>query len=623
MKVLSSPARIVRALFGSRFGWWFASFVAIACVATVAVAFVMGSQSATAGPPEPLTAYVPQGSLLAIESPDFAALLSAWTNSAEEQAWVKSDNYAEFSRSRLFARLGEAQSEFATTAGLAPDAKFLAQVAGGESVFAWYDIGKLEFLYVTRMKPGEAAENPLLKLAQTPQGGFQMRRVGTDSFYVKAKAEQAGDQNIQKESVEQGNARTVAFAVHGDLLLLATREDLIANALLLVQHQGDSTLRNEPWYAAAVAAVVEGRDAERHELRMTLNLARIVPSPYFRSYWVQRNVTWMKQYQAAVADLYRTPGSFREERVLIPKTPDAAMADADLGPVLGYLPEDSGVYRATAQPDSAAIFDELNRRLLVRGAAPYRDLRTAPVADLTDRSAGTAGDLDTRIDEQPVPELPLAAAMGPLRAAIEAARVNSMLVYSSASDVDEGGGGRVFIPVHSAVVLAAATPWDERQVRGALTSALAARFTVAEIGLRWQPMEEGGAGSLGLTGLQPLALAVRGPILVLASDPPTLLAMLRAAGRERAGERVVARTVAGFSHHGERSDLLRLTGLLDRTGGANGGMDANATGQAPPFFSRDVGSLSGSFQAVDSERFVERATAAGGVGQTVVYRWRP
>jgi hypothetical protein len=39
---------------------------------------------------------------------------------------------------------------------------------------------------------------------------------------------------------------------------------------------------------------------------MTLNLAAIVRSPYFRSYWVQQNITEMKQYTAALSDLYRT-----------------------------------------------------------------------------------------------------------------------------------------------------------------------------------------------------------------------------------------------------------------------------------------------------------------------------
>src|SRR5580704_10541877 len=65
-----------------------------------------------------LSAYVPQAALLTIESPDFASLLRRWTNSAESKAWLASDNDAVFQNSRLFGRLTDAQTAFATAAGI-------------------------------------------------------------------------------------------------------------------------------------------------------------------------------------------------------------------------------------------------------------------------------------------------------------------------------------------------------------------------------------------------------------------------------------------------------------------------------------------------------------------------
>ncbi len=566
---------------------------------------------------EPLAAYVPQGALMAVESPDFAALLVAWTNSEEEKAWVRSDNYAQFSRSRLFSRLGEAQSEFAASAGLAPDAKFLAQVAGGESFFAWYDIGKLEFLYLTRMKPGEAANNPLMKLADR----FQMRRAGADSFYIRSEADRGGANGLESRGDGTGGARTVAFAVHGDLLLLATREDLIANALLLAQHQGDATLRNEPWYLAANSAVSARKGAAGPDLTMTLNLARIVPSPYFRSYWVQRNVTEMKQYSAAVSDLYRTRGEFHEERVLIPKSPDVSMAAGDLSPVLRYLPEDSGVYRAVAKPGTAEIVNQLDRRLISREAEPYRDSRIAPAADLSNAGAGSGGDLDSRIDEQPVPELPLASALGSLRGLIDAVRPTAMLVYSSRQ---AGGAESVFVPIHSAAVLEASVPWDTEAVQVAFVEALRPRLTVGRVGLSWRRREQDGESWIELTGLQPMAMAVRGGALIVATDSETLLRMMRSAksgGRLRS-EYTNASIVAGFSHSGEREGLGRLSALLDGHHALPGGNSGSPT-DSPPFFSGNMGSLSGALRSLDSETFFEGPTENHEVRQTVVYRWRP
>jgi hypothetical protein len=608
-----------------RLGWlrrtWFVVCISLLGAAAIAGGKIHRALQSKVYASEPLSAYVPQGALMAVESPDFAALLTAWTNSSEEKAWVKSDSYEEFSHSRLFSRLGEAQSEFAASAGLAPDAKFLSQVAGKESLFAWYDIGKLEFLYVTRMKPGEAANNPLMKLADK----FQMRKAGADSFYIRAEAGAANASDPDGQTSGTGSARTVAFAVHGDMLLLSTREDLIANALLLAQHQGDSTLKNEPWYVAAVSAAGAGKDAAPPDLRMTLNLTRIVPSPYFRSYWVQRNVTEMKQYSAAVSDLYRTKDAFREERALILKSPDAMQASGDLGPILRFLPANSGVYRATAEPGTAQVVDQLDQRLISRGAAPYRDLRMAPVADLSDVIAGSSGDLDTRIDEQPVPELPMARALDGLRTTIDAAHPSVMLVYSTANGSASSATDSVFVPMHSAVVVSASAAWDANAIQGALVEAMSARLTVGGVGLSWRALQKDGESWMQLSGLQPLAMAVRGENLVVASDPETLLQVLRSAKREvrTSSEYVNARTVAGFSHSAERAGFLRLSALLDRNHTAPGSGNSGAVTEAPTFFSGEIGSLSDTFKAMDAETFVEGPMENHAVRQTVVYRWRP
>ncbi|MGO8732989.1 MAG: hypothetical protein ACLQVM_09355 [Terriglobia bacterium] len=62
------------------------------------------------------TAFTPTGSLLLVESVNFALLVRDWENSKEKQKWLASDNYQVFSRSRLFLRLQEAQRQFAVAA---------------------------------------------------------------------------------------------------------------------------------------------------------------------------------------------------------------------------------------------------------------------------------------------------------------------------------------------------------------------------------------------------------------------------------------------------------------------------------------------------------------------------
>src|SRR6267143_2369524 len=107
-------------------------------------------QALTPQPP-PLSRYVPAGSLLYLQATDLSALLGDWNASPQKASWVKSKNYEVYSRSRLFLRLQGAGEQFDAAAGLAPDMTFLTQVAGTESALAIYDIGKLEFLYITKL----------------------------------------------------------------------------------------------------------------------------------------------------------------------------------------------------------------------------------------------------------------------------------------------------------------------------------------------------------------------------------------------------------------------------------------------------------------------------------------
>ena len=505
---------------------------------------------------------------------------------------------------------------------------FLNQVAGKESLFAWYDIGNLEFLYITHLPANAAQQTSLFQ----ERSKFEGRQAGADTFYVRSTSGTDGG----------SPTRTVAFATHGGYLLLGTREDLIAKALLLMQGQGNLDLRDEHWYEAATAAA----SGPAGDLRMTLNLAAIVPSPYFRSYWVQRNITDMKQYSAVESDLYRTPASFREERVLLPKSPEQVAKAADVAPVLQYLPTSAGVYRVTAHPTTERMVAALGEKVLFRDIAAFRDSRIAPVADLSLPSVGSATDLETRIDIPPPPNQPLSLALAPVRSLLDAAQVDAMLVTSSTGSVatgdgaNRGGSGQIFVPIHSAVVLSASAPWNGEALRTALTEALRARLTAGDNALRWQPRTRGNLTWFEQRGLQPLAFAVEGNVCVFASDPDTLLRSL-AAVRDKNPPQELATIASGFNHTTEHARFARIVEVLDRRSQGQQSPDRQTTGnpqsadqqapaaegppngEMPAFFFRNIRSLSDTFKALDSETFLERPDLkADVVRQTVVYQWK-
>jgi len=559
------------------------------CLGATAALVVHHQQSVAA--PASLAAYVPQGGLLAIESPDFSSLVKSWMSSPEEQRWLTSDNYVGFSRSRLFAQLGDAQDQFVAAAGLPVDARFVQQVAGQQSLLVLYDIHSLEFLYITHMPAGEAAKTPLLAL----KSKFEERKVGDTSFYVRT---------------EGDPARTVAFAVRGDYLLLATSEDKMAAALQLMQQPSDRTLKSEGWYANTVAAAAR----QAGDLRMTLNLAQIILSPYFRSYWVQQNVTQMKQYSSALSDLYRDAGVFREERVLLKSDPEQKFVSADLTPVLEYAPAKSGVYRAMAQPDAATVLAQMQDKVLDRMPVAVRDASQAPAADLSTPQAGDTTSLEERIDELVVVSQARTTQLKPLSDLLNAMPAQAMLVYS-ASDTPASG----LTTVHAAVALSASTPWDAASLQSAISAAMASKITVGSAGLSWQVQKSGNLQWVELSGLQPMALMVSGNVFVLATDRATLLRMLNAAATAPHTAQI-AGTVAGFDHASERNTFVSMTQTLDQYhSDKTAKKDA---GNPPPFFAGNMVSLSNMFQDLSDETFAETATPDNIVHQSVRYEWK-
>ena len=546
-----------------------------------------------ASAPANLTALLPQGALLSIESPDFAALLERWNTSAEQKAWLASANYSVFSNSRLFGRLADAQNEFASTAGL-PAQTLLPQIAGRQSAFAWYDIGNLEFLYITHLTPAQQARTTLVR----QRAKWKRREAAGIPFYVRTTT-----------APDALAARTVAFATTGDLMLLSTREDLLAGALTQLAHPKPAdALPAEPWFADASSALQQ-QGSTPLALHMVLNLDRLVRSPYFRSYWVQQNITEMKQYRAAVSDLYIHRGKFEDQRALLFKSPPEATPHPTHLDSLAALAPPGAVYRATATQDPAAAITALEEKLLGRETLAHTPEEDAPDPTLTAPQAGSAAqyknDLDTRIDTPP----PVSATFSnqPLTQAIQTAGLEAILTVSSAVLPDQKT--TLWVPIHSAVVLRAARPWDAQTLAAALQQSLRGTLTAGNLGIAFTPSAD---QTYTLNGPKPLLFAIRQNDLFLADSQAMLTQLLTP--HPALADPTNATLITGFDHTAQRPPYLRLTALID---------GSNVTRPDPPaFFSGNLGSLSQAFQALQSERFTQFPEGPI-LRQTVTYTFTP
>jgi hypothetical protein len=579
------------------------------CAAVFAVALAAGAALESAfAPARSMAAWMPSGAQLYIESPNFAGLLRDWNGSAEKQLWLKSDNYEVFSRSRLFGRLGDAQGEFAGIAGQQPNMAFLNQIAGKESALALYDIGKLEFVYITHMPNAQAMQTGLMR----SRNDFEIRKVGDSVLYVRNSSGGANGNSNQG-----GPARTVAFAASGDYLLLATREDLLAGALALMQNRNQQALDKDGWFAEITqASTMSGK--EPGDLRMVLDLSRLVPSPYFRSYWVQQNVTDMGRYRAAISDLYRTRDQFEEERLLLPKSAESGnVGQSDLGQIRQLVPDGAGFYRAESAPGVDRVLETIDTRLLSRKVADYTDRTTAPPGAAAATQAGAEDDLETRIDAPPAAVPPKGAELSGLRGLLETEQPETMLVVDKSVSQADG----VFVGYRSAIVLESRKPWNPSNVETAIDQALAPHLTAGTLGIEWKQGPEKQT-YFRLAGIAPLAFAIDGKYCMISDDAGMLSAMMQKVSEAKStpGQDLVM--LSGFNHEAERANFARATHLMDGAS-ANAGAAVNddGSGQAPRFFSRNVAGLSNTFAAMRGEE-VSAYWKSGALHQTVRYGWK-
>ena len=368
--------------------------------------------------------------------------------------------------------------------------------------------------------------------------------------------------------VDRASKRVAAFASVNGLLLLATREDLIAGALTLIAGQTGRAMKDEGFYSLATkAAKAQG------EIRMVMNLPALLETPHFRSYWVQRNASALKPYSAGIADLFRDAGQIREERVLLraEPSPSPAAAETAVAQIVAYVPNLAGLYRAWAAPSAADAADLVYRKIYSPTAAAGPASETAPSAASSDDKSGTEADLETRIDQQPLDLGDRNQPYNDLRAKLEKVKLDAMLEIQSSRTLPDG----VFVVNPRAVILLASANWDPNNIR--------TEFSLA-----------------------------RGKVLVLADNQAMLDAVAQKLTAAPLPQAAAAYT-ASFRLTQELAPFTKMMRLIDH------GRSPEADGQEPQFFSQNVSSLGTVMGRVDTASIVVHDTGAT-VPQTIVYK---
>ena len=331
-------------------------------------------------------------------------------------------------------------------------------------------------------------------------------------------------------------------------------------------------MKQEPWYQRATAA-----QQNAGEIRMILNSERVVQTPHFRSYWIQRNVRDLKQFNAVISDLDRSATEYRERRVLLRGEAGADLrpAEAAVAEVTRYAPTDAGLYGAWAKPDTGAVVSMIEQKMLAPQTTPERNGRIAPMAGDMDAASGSEQDLETRIDELPAQDSSGDIELQPLRDLLRANAVQALLAVEGSRMATDG----VFVTTASAVVLLAERAWDLAAARSALEN---------------------------------VAVATAGRALIIANDPALIAAI---SGRASAPAGAGAAYAMRFLHASELPRFERMMRMIDQPTLR----EAPGNEREPLFFSENLASLGrtlGRINSVSLESHDDGAT----VKQTVVYR---
>ncbi len=487
-----------------------------------------------------LAAAMPRGAMLYVQAADLSALMKRWIASPVRGQFYKSASFIAFSKSRIYLKLQDRRKDFEAALGFGLDENRLAELAGGASAVAIYDIGNLELVLVTEVPRARAVTTTLFKRA--PQ--FSERQAGDGVYYVRDVTTDGGRLNQQ-----------FCFAHLDGRLIITTTEALMIRAIAGVRSAGADSL-----IADVMTTAEQSRGFAAHEVTMWLDQARLNDNRHFNSYWIHNNVAdasaaGLASIEGGLVDLRFTREGMTEQRWF-----KMGVASKGLGPevlsgeqasgLLRFAPADAELIEvspgASGKELSAAVSQALFGKLPEQSwSAPDAPDRTRASRDSArgERYRNLDSRFDVDVDDQHAPgrrtgyagrEAKGDASKAPSVSDFSSS-ISAILSAASPSGYCElvrsrSEAGKPFVWFERAVVIEMkGTDLDRARVERTIMEELRARFIVGVApALEWQDADSVRYVAQSLTG-QGAAYGVSGNHLVLASSREFARDIIRAA----------------------------------------------------------------------------------------------
>ncbi len=476
-----------------------------------------------------LAGITPRGALVYVQATDLSALMKMWNASNIREQYYKSASFSAYSQSHIYLKLQNRKQDFEQAIGFGLDEDRLAELAGGASSVAMYDIGKLEMVFVTEVPRARAIATTMFK--QVPQ--FQERSADGSPYYVHDVKTDNGNLNQQ-----------FCFAYSEGKLIVTTAEGLMIRALRNAKQTGDDALLPD---LLSIAGQAEGFAAR--DITIWLDQARLNKNLYFNNYWIHHNTTEtdpssLANIESGLIDVRFTPQGLNEQRWFKMSSANAneagTLSAEQTSALIRFAPADAQLIEAHAP--SGAI-EELGHSVSQiffgklpdsAGTPPDIPDRTRETNNEGDSSARTEryARLDARFDRDvDDPAAEGAASKGPGAGGAGAGVTFEKSLVSILSGVSPSGycemvrskadAGKSFVGFERAIVLEmrADAAIDRATFERAITDEIRARFVISGVdpNLSWQ--EEAGVRYLAESLLQQsAAYSISGKYLVMASS---------------------------------------------------------------------------------------------------------
>lgn len=583
-----------------------------------------------------LSGAMPRGALVYVQARDLSSLMKTWLASPVRTKFYDSASFKAFSEAHVYLKLQSRRQDIEKAIGVGVDESRLAELAGGPSAAAIYNIGNIEVIFVTELARERAIITSLFK--QIPQ--FQERSSDGGPYYVREVATDGGRLNQQ-----------FCFAYAGGKLVVTTTEGLMIRSLAAIKQNGSDSL-----LADVMATAEKARGFSANEVTMWLDQAKLNQAQLFRSYWIYRNINQSKDSSGAseplaniesgLIDLRITPQGLGERRWFVMKgeSKRGVLSNEQANGLLRFGHPSAQLVELRAMSDSRSSLNAAVSEALF-GKLPD----AASISNqLTDRSdsgddSGSRSERYSRLDNRF--DIDVDDEQAPVKAR-EESEVSSQKTTTTGSTFEKSfdsivaavspagyselvrskvEAGRPFVRFERALVIEMkdGATIDRSAIERAVIDELRTRFVIAGVDPRLAWQDEAGVRFVAQSLLeQGAAYAISGKYLVLSSSREFVKDILQFSATPPAASAALDGTTEYFAlvRVGNAKPVFdSLMNKLDGKTATRAATQSDDETEEVNFFSDNLSS----FIAASSvrEMRVRRETADGVMIERVAYTW--